>query len=157
MFKTVIRPLLLTAATAAVVAGTAAGPAAAAGGCSATVPGLSDPPSVTDPFSGKSYASSYCRAYSASFVMSEPKWDGPAPVRNGVLYTGRSWFGCQTRGGKNPDLGNARNNIWLYTQADLAYRGRGWGWVPAVSISGGVDDGEIPGLRWCDSPRHRAD
>ena len=52
---------------------------------------------------------------------------------------------------ENPPVGNARNNVWLYTQGDVSYvpRYHGWGWFPATYVSGGGNYDPIPGLRWC--------
>lgn len=59
---------------------------------------------------------------------------------------------CQDQwvGYENPPVGSARNNWWLYTQADTSTNFRhGWGWFPATKVSGGGNYEPIPGLRWC--------
>ena len=121
------------AAAKALAPGTRA--AAAAAGCT------SNGPTVTD-FSGARWSTRYCHNYRSGYV-----WAGNS--HSGYLYAGTNWFVCQSRGGENPPVGNARNNIWLYTQGDVGYSYRGWGWFPATHVSGGVNYGAIPGLRWC--------
>ena len=109
--------------------------ALAAAGCN------SNGPTVTD-YRGVVFSTRYCHNYRAGYTTM-------AGVRNGYLYAGTNWFVCQQRAGENPPVGNARNNIWLYTQGDVAYNSRGWGWFPATHVSGGVNYGPVPGLRWC--------
>jgi hypothetical protein len=147
VFKRLVRLLSTGAATAAVFAALASS-ASAAPGCSGSGP------QVHDPFTGRSYASTYCHVYSWTQTYTVPNWRavGGGSIA-GVLRPGRSWFVCQTRGGENMPLGNARNNIWLYTLADVRYVNGGWGWADAVSISGGTNYQRIPGLHWCDRPK----
>ena len=111
--------------------------ARAAAGCNSAGPTVSD-------YRGIRFATRYCNNYRGGTV-------GFGSLDTGYLYAGRNWFVCQQRAGENPPVGNARNNIWLYTQGDKSYNAtyRGWGWFPATYVSGGVNYGPIPGLRWC--------
>lgn len=107
-------------------------------------------PTVTD-FGGDRWHTKYCHNY----LGGEVSWD---PIGAGFLYAGNNWFVCQARftGWPNPAVGSARNNIWLYTQADRGvqwyqpgYKYHKWGYFPATYVSGGVNYGPIPGLPWC--------
>lgn len=105
-------------------------------------------PTVRD-FRGARYGTRYCHNYLGGTV-------GFGTTLSGYLYAGNNWFVCQSRGGENPRVGSARNNIWLYTQGDKGvpswapgYHYHGWGWFPATYVSGGINYGPIPGLRWC--------
>lgn len=73
----------------------------------------------------------YCHNYQGGYVL------GGSWQRHGYLYAGNNWFVCQARGGENPAVGSARNNWWLYTQADVGYSNGGWGWFPATKVSCG--------------------
>jgi hypothetical protein len=122
--------------------------ASAAAGCSGTGK------RVHDPYSGRAYTSTYCHVYRKTQTFSLPGTTPGLTIQlTGELRAGKSWFVCQTRGGENMPRGTARNSMWLYTLADVPYNGRGWGWTDAVSISGGVNYGPVPGLRQCDRPR----
>lgn len=115
-----------------------AGPraSAAASGCWGTGPTVKD-------YRGYRYATRYCHNYRGGQLH---LYAGIS----GYLYAGNNWFVCQSRLGiENPHVGSARNNIWLYTQGDVGYSYHGWGWFPATYVSGGVNYGPIPGLRWC--------
>lgn len=100
-------------------------------------------PVVTD-FRGYRYGTRYCHNYRSGQLDLYGGWSG-------YLYAGNNWFVCQSRFRSlpNPSVGSARNNIWLYTQGDVAYNHHGWGWFPATEVSGGVNYAPIPGLRWC--------
>jgi hypothetical protein len=110
---------------------------AAAAGCN------SDGPVVRD-YRGISFGTRYCNNYRGGYTSL-------FGINTGYLYAGTNWFVCQQRADENPPVGSARNNIWLYTQGDVSYNAtyRGWGWFPATYVSGGVNYGPIPGLRWC--------
>jgi hypothetical protein len=89
-----------------------------------------------------------CFAYTAG--------DTEETFPQGLLRAGTSWFVCQKKwvGFDNPPVGNARNDWWLYTLADVSYGGEtnGWGWFPATKIQGGANWGPIPGnLPTCDT------
>jgi hypothetical protein len=88
--------------------------------------------------------SRYCHTYQGGNVM----FNGAVA---GWLNAGDNWFVCQRKfpGQENPPVGDARNDWWLWTQADTNVSNGGWGWFPANKISGGVNYGEIPGLRTC--------
>lgn len=110
---------------------------ATASGCTSAGPTVSD-------FRGVRYSTRYCHNYRGGGLRLYN-------ITSGYLYAGTNWFVCQQRIGENPPVGSARNNIWLYTQGDVSYNSRyhGWGWFPATYVSGGVNYGPIPGLRWC--------
>jgi hypothetical protein len=111
--------------------------AVAAAGCT------SAGPTVTD-YRGVRFATRNCHNYRGGTTSL-------FGINTGYLYAGNNWFVCQQRAGENPPVGNARNNIWLYTQGDVSYNStyHAWGWFPATYVSGGVNYGPIPGLRWC--------
>lgn len=138
--------LLRAAVTAAAVTGgvALAGPAtaSAASGCSGAGPTVKD-------YRGVSYTTRYCYNYRAGATRLGD--DVGNFFTSGYLYAGRNWFVCQKRIGENPPVGSARNNIWLYTEGDVAYVKpyKGWGWFPATYVSGGTNYGKIPGLRTC--------
>ncbi len=98
-------------------------------------------PVVTD-FRGVKYSTRYCHNYLGGNLRLYT-------TVSGYLYAGNNWFVCQSRFGENPPVGSAWNNIWLYTQGDVAYAYHGWGWFPATYVSGGTNYNPIPGLRWC--------
>lgn len=100
-------------------------------------------PTVTD-FRGIRYSTRNCHNYRAGDLRLYS-------ITSGRLYAGTNWFVCQSRIGENPPVGGARNDIWLYTEGDVSYSSRygGWGWFPATYVSGGVNYGRVPGLRWC--------
>jgi hypothetical protein len=137
--------ILITAVTAVLVAAAvpslaSAGTtkAAAASGCWGTGP------TVTD-YAGGRWATRYCHNYRAGQTRMYSS-------ATGWLYAGNNWFVCQKRTNvPNPPVGNAKNNIWLYTQGDVSYSAvyKGWGWFPATYVSGGGNYDPIPGLRWC--------
>lgn len=137
-----MRRMLTAALTIAGTAGiglTGAAPAQAAG-CSGSGG------AHTDNY-GNTYGTTYCTAYTGGNVMN----NGTVA---GYLNSGRSWFVCQAQftNKPNPAVGSARNNYWLYTQADTGSAPLyGWGWFPATKISGGGNYQPIPGLRQCDS------
>ncbi|GIH01965.1 hypothetical protein Rhe02_00320 [Rhizocola hellebori] len=94
---------------------------------------------------GNTYGTAWCNAYTGGNVMA-------GGVSSGYLNAGNSWFVCQEQwvGYENPHVGSARNNYWLYTQADTSTNSKhGWGWFPATKISGGGNYQPIPGLRNC--------
>ncbi|WP_210594412.1 hypothetical protein [Streptomyces sp. GESEQ-35] len=62
----------------------------------------------------------------------------------GATYTAQQFTDRE-----NPPVGDARNNWWLWTQADDAYSNNGWGWFPATKVSGGGNYQPIPGLQNC--------
>jgi hypothetical protein len=129
---------VLVAAAVPSLASAGATNAAAASGCWGTGP------TVTD-YAGGRWATRYCHNYRGGQTLI----DG---VSGGYLYAGNNWFVCQKRfPQENPPVGNARNNIWLYTQGDVSYSPvyKGWGWFPATYVSGGGNYDPIPGLRWC--------
>jgi hypothetical protein len=132
--------LLATAAAIGCGSLAFAAPASAApGGC------WGDGGSHTD-YLGNTYGTRYCYAYTSGDVMN----NGSVAGR---LFSGTSWFVCQAEwtGYENPPVGGARNDYWLYTQADTGSAPlRGWGWFPATKVSGGGNYGPIPGLRSCD-------
>lgn len=107
----------------------------AASGCTSAGPRVTD-------FRGIHYETRYCHNYRGGSLR---LYSG----HSGYLNAGTNWFVCQQRFGENPRVGNARNNIWLYTQGDVSYGHHGWGWLPATYVSGGTNYGPIPGLRWC--------
>ncbi len=114
-------------------------PAQAAGGC------WGAGPVKPGPYGGQ-FKTAYCNAYRAGTVFG---WRNQPPV--GELHRGRSWFVCQAKANDNPVIGKARNNWWLWTQADVFFDGKapGYGWFPATYISGGANYESIPGLRIC--------
>ncbi|WP_336320700.1 hypothetical protein [Streptomyces lavendofoliae] len=130
-------------ATGAVVAGTlaAAPPATAAGGsCSGAGPTTpSGSPTV------------YCDTYVTAAVH-----QGPSPFEGdsreiGILYAGRNWFVCQSKGRENPVIQGARNNWWLSTLADVVTRpgASGWGSFPATAVVQGGAWEPVPGVPLC--------
>lgn len=86
-----------------------------------------------------------CPTYEAGSVFADPSVRLPI----GVLWEGRHWFVCQTVGGENPQVQQARNNYWLYTQADEHPSNDGWGWLPATYVNYGDDYEPIPGVPMC--------
>ena len=131
------RTVLLAAALATLIGSAGAAPASAYSGCWAAGPNVEFQPGLT-------YGTRWCHNY-RSYSL---RWQG---VTTGYLYAGNNWFVCQRRGGANPAVGTARNNWWLFTQGDIGYAHRGWGWFPATLVSGGGNYEPIPGLRGCDS------
>jgi hypothetical protein len=142
--KTMTPLLMITAAVAATL--TAAGPASAAAGCSGAGP------TVTDHL-GNTWSTTYCDAWLSGDLERGVGKDDPSEI-SGHLYAGRAWFVCQQQVPhlENPPVGEYRNNWWLYTQGDVAYSDQGWGWFPAVNVSGGGDYEPIPGLPDCGFP-----
>jgi hypothetical protein len=116
---------------------TSAAATTAASGCTSAGPTVKD-------YRGVSFATRYCNNYRGGYTSL-------FGINTGYLYAGKNWFVCQQRAGENPPVGNACNNIWLYTQGDVSYNSKyhAWGWFPATYVSGGVNYGPIPGLRWC--------
>jgi hypothetical protein len=136
----------MAAVSAGVLTGGLVAPAQAAGGCSGAGP------LRPGPKGGAPVKTTYCNAYRPGTVFG---WRNQPPV--GELNSGRSWFVCQWKANDNPAVGRARNNWWLWTQADVFNDGKpanGYGWFPATYISGGGNYQPIPGLAICDgSPR----
>ncbi|MFC4563973.1 hypothetical protein ACFO4E_19095 [Nocardiopsis mangrovi] len=142
--KTISRSLLVAAALAGSI--TAAAPANAADGCSGAGPTVID-------YVGNTWSTTYCDAWRSGDLEAGVGKDNPSEI-SGHLYAGRAWFVCQQQFTylENPPVGEYRNNWWLYTQGDVAYSDQGWGWFPAVNISGGGNYEPIPGLRNCGFP-----
>ncbi|MFJ9553911.1 hypothetical protein ACIRPH_08840 [Nocardiopsis sp. NPDC101807] len=138
------RILLVAAALAGSIA--AAGPASAAQGCSGAGPTVVD-------HHGTSWSTTYCNAWLGGNLERGVGRDNPGEI-SGYLYANRAWFVCQQQFTylENPPVGDYRNNWWLYTQGDEAYLDQGWGWFPAVNVSGGGNYEPIPGLRHCGFP-----
>lgn len=63
----------------------------------------------------------------------------------GRLKAGTNYFFCQTLGGYYSD-GRYYNHYWAQTDDDSGNRRV---WISVVYISGGVNDGRIPGLPAC--------
>jgi cell wall-associated NlpC family hydrolase len=63
----------------------------------------------------------------------------------GVLHHGRNYFYCQ-RQGAEAAFGGYHNDWWLKTDDDS---GNSNVWVNATHVSGGVNDGKIPGVPTC--------
>ncbi len=127
----------LVLAVSALAAGAAAHPvSAAAAGCWGRGPNVEQVPGAL------TWGTTWCRNYAGSRTV---RGSGAT----GYLYAGTNWFVCQARHGENPRIGSARNHWWLWTQGDLGYRDRGWGWFPATHVSGGGNYEPIPGLRRC--------
>ncbi|MCD9145697.1 hypothetical protein [Streptomyces albireticuli] len=63
----------------------------------------------------------------------------------GRLNAGTNYFFCQTWGGYYSD-GRYYNHYWGMTDDDSGHRRV---WVPVVYISGGDNDGPVPGLPRC--------
>ncbi|MBO1768560.1 hypothetical protein [Allobranchiibius sp. GilTou38] len=63
----------------------------------------------------------------------------------GTLNTGSNYFYCQTQGSESSYAGY-HNDWWLKTDDDS---GNANVWVNATYVSGGVDDGQIPGVPTC--------
>ncbi len=63
----------------------------------------------------------------------------------GVLHKGRNYFFCQSKGTKINYAGY-HNNWWLKTDDDSGNRNV---WVNATHVSGGHNDGKIPGVPAC--------
>lgn len=74
----------------------------------------------------------------------------------GYMYAGANWVACWQHGAENPTTTNAnghinRNNIWLWTQGDIAKVGfesywnlqHGWTWMPATYVAQG-DNYQVP-------------
>lgn len=108
-------------------------------------------PTVTD-YSGTRSSTRYCHVYLGGNV----ELAGSNRGVTGYLNAGNNWFVCQHKfpGDPNPRVGSARNNWWLWTQADYSKNGNGrkyhgWGWFPATHVSGGGNYQPIPGLRTC--------
>lgn len=68
-------------------------------------------------------------------------------VRVGTMYSNPSWFVCYWRGASHA----GGNNVWYYTQADVAAPGqghwRGWGFMAAVDLGTHIDP--WPGIPPC--------
>ena len=135
--RTKAKCALLAAALTAALAAAAPSPASAYSGCWSGGPSVELQPGLT-------LGTKWCHNY-RSYRL---RWQG---VTTGHLYAGNNWFVCQRPGGANPAVGSARNNWWLFTQGDIGYAHRGWGWFPATMVSGGGNYAPIPGLRSCDS------
>ena len=71
--------------------------------------------------------------------------DSCSGQRVGWLYAGTNYFYCQTWGHLYQAEGYY-NHYWALTDDDTGHRSV---WVPVVYISGGVNDGAIPGLPFC--------
>lgn len=63
----------------------------------------------------------------------------------GVLHQGRNYFYCQAKGVEDSFRGY-HNDWWLKTDDDSGNRNV---WVNATHVSGGSDDGRIPGVPTC--------
>ncbi|WP_052595961.1 phage tail tip lysozyme [Luteipulveratus mongoliensis] len=63
----------------------------------------------------------------------------------GVLHRGKNYFYCQQKGA-GASFAGYHNNWWLKTDDDS---GNANVWVNATYVSGGVNDGKIPGVRAC--------
>lgn len=128
---------LLALGVAALISIAAAQPAQAYSGCWGSGPVAKDP-------YGPAFHTKYCHNYRSGYTMY-------GSARAGLLWAGTNWFKCQKRfaGAENPPVGSARNNWWLWTQADVGYSGHGWGWFPATYVSGGGNYAPVPGLPKC--------
>lgn len=130
-------------ATGAVVAGTLAlAPSASAAGspCSGAGP--------TTPW-GKPTV--YCDTYvTASVTQGDTPFEGDSR-EVGILYAGRNWFVCQSKGRDNPVFQGAQNNWWLTTLADVVTRpgASGWGSFPATAVVQGNAWEPVPGVPIC--------
>jgi hypothetical protein len=63
--------------------------------------------------------------------------------RTGKMLTTYSWFVCWQYG----DYHAGGNNVWYWTQGDVAYSHSGWGFMAAVDVWTPVDP--APGLPQC--------
>ena len=101
------------------------------------VPTCADSAPAPDPSGGKVYKNVWADAKSY-----------PLPVGwhdVGVLHQGRNYFYCQ-RQGAEASYGGYHNNWWLKTDDDSGNRDV---WVNATNVSGGANDGKIPGVPTC--------
>jgi Helix-turn-helix len=82
-----------------------------------------------------------------TYVYRDPS---AASVRTGYLHPGNNWFICQTLGGPAPAAGGSPvSHTWIYTQADIAHdHTGGWGWLPAIALTGYAGAGPVPGIPW---------
>ena len=62
-----------------------------------------------------------------------------------MLHTGRNYFYCQAKGAE-VSVDGYHNDWWLKTDDDSGNRNV---WVSAIRVSGGVNDGAIPGVPTC--------
>lgn len=107
-------------------------------------------PTVTDPWA-QTYATVYCPTWTAADMTYGPYTSPAHLVVTGRMYAGTNWVVCQSVGRENPALGGGHNRYWIYTQGDVAYRDRGWGWLPATAFSYGGDYEPIPGVPICNA------
>lgn len=99
---------------------------------------------VIDP-TGQRVSTWMCPVRRSGDVYASPE----STESTGVLREGVSWFVCQKHGRSNPSVDEAKSDIWLYTQGDVAISDRGWGWFPATFISYSEDSQPVPGVPAC--------
>lgn len=147
IFTTTLTAATATAALTGTTPAYAAPMADQAAGRAAEVGCYGEGPTVTDP-QQKVWKTKWCNNYRTGYVYNyvagSDVWQ---PI--GKLNAGKNWFACQSHGPENPPVGDAKNNIWLYTEADEVWAGGGWGGFPATHVSGGNNYEPVPGLDWC--------
>lgn len=92
-----------------------------------------------------------CCTWAGTHTYAEPD---ARSRRTGFLHAGNNWFLCQADGAPNPGSTHGPlSQIWLYTQADIAYDcDGGWGWVPANVVANAVRNSPLPGLLYWERP-----
>ncbi len=83
------------------------------------------------------------------YIAGDGKTGGSPVVKSdgtsaGFLHKGTNWVICQAAG-RTQHQGQYYNKWWAYTEADNG----AWGWVNAVSASGGDNDGAFGGVPMC--------
>lgn len=93
-----------------------------------------------------------CCTWAGTHTYAEPN---ARSCRTGFLHAGNNWFLGQTHGTADAgDSGAPVAQIWLYTQADIAYDSDGgWGWVPANVVANAASHAPLPGLPYLERPR----
>ncbi|TWE13146.1 hypothetical protein [Rudaeicoccus suwonensis] len=81
-----------------------------------------------------------------SVWQSASSYTSPTSMKTiGVLHAGSNYFYCQTKGSELNASGY-QNNWWLKTDDDSGNSGV---WVNAIFVSGGSNNGQIPGIPAC--------
>lgn len=160
MFR-ITRNRLLALAGVALTAATmfvAAAPAQAASGCHSAGFNRTVVTDVnqTGGYVYSTFPAYYCTAYQSAHLYSWVPGGGVYSTSR-ILNAGQSWFICQIvidSSIKNPPVGSALNDYWLYTESDShPADDSAYGWFPANKISGGGNYQAVPGLPICKQPK----
>ena len=108
------------------------------GGKSAPTP---PPTKPAPPKKGSPHAKIYKNVWAQAASYTKPSHG----TKVGVLHKGRNYFYCQSTGSEVQFEGY-RNHWWVKTDDDSGHRNV---WVNATYISGGHNDGKIPGIPAC--------